>query len=81
MYYGYTNLGNSNRLLGSAGPLPKGCSHDAVGNVTGDGANSYGYDDRGRYTVYNGGVAGYGHNGLGHHNTISPSSATTPFRC
>ena len=56
----------SNRLDGVSGPTPVVYARDAAGNTLGDGAHSYGYDDRGRLnSVDSGTTATYAHNGQG----------------
>lgn len=56
--YAVNVAANSNRLTSAAGPLPaKTYSFDAAGNVTGDGARTYTYSDRGRRNAM---VAGSG---------------------
>jgi hypothetical protein len=44
--YGYAS--NSNRLASVRGPTAKTYSYDNMGNLIGDGARSFEYDDRGR---------------------------------
>ena len=63
--YAYSNLAASNRLLGTAGPVAKTYGYDMAGNVVNDGIHAYSYDDRGRLTGIDSGVATYQHNGQG----------------
>lgn len=65
----YANTVNpgSNQLIAAPGPLPaKSYDYDAVGNMTGDGSNTFTYSDRGRRarTSNASGVSTYLYNGL-----------------
>ncbi|MEM7276898.1 MAG: RHS repeat-associated core domain-containing protein [Pseudomonadota bacterium] len=63
--FAYTNQTNSNRLLSTAGPIPRTIAYDAAGNTTGDGVNTYSYSDRGRVTSLNNGSVNYTYNAFG----------------
>jgi len=65
--YAYTYPTTSNRLSATAGPVARSFSYDAAGNVTGDGARSFVYDDRGRLrqAVQSAGTTTYALNALG----------------
>jgi RHS repeat-associated protein len=77
--YSYTNLANSNRLLSTAGPIPKTYSHDASGNVLSDGVHTYAYDDRGRLTSVDSGTVTYQHNGQGQRVKKQAGATSTLF--
>ena len=52
--YAYANAGTSNRLNSTAGPAPaRTFTHDAAGNIAGDGSRSFVYADLGRLTQVN----------------------------
>lgn len=79
VFYNYTNTTNTNRVSSTTGPVAKTYTYDAAGNVTNDGVNTYGYDDRGRLVSLNSGAATYEHNGQGQRVKKDVGGAITLF--
>lgn len=63
--YSYTTPPENNKLQSYSGPLATTFGYDDAGNVTGDGINTYQYDDRNRLVSVNNGPVRYGLNALG----------------
>jgi RHS repeat-associated protein len=76
----FTVASTSNRLLSVSGGLTRTNTHDAAGNITNDGAQTFGYNDAGRMTSASGALsATYTQNVLGQRVRKIAGGVTTYF--